>query len=405
MDEFSVFMVKDIVTKAFEKFEQDKVDEEERIYLEESWAEARKFRSHSLAKRFFNRWRANAKASRLSKLRRSGRDQVRDFYEKKRAVDERKRLATAAARERATPMHWGFLGTQRRPGSRDSLDNADNVQELRDRLKQRKDREEVARLAEATLLETGILSGIPDERTVAADIIRESQSPATDQNVPPTKPGIREKIKSGLSKSAAIIKPVGAKTRALRDMYGSSTMRKTMPTLSPRIGTSPTPPKSKRVSKVSTRWQLKARGLVVMPDGTALPESLAYEMKYEGKRYPGLGTFGLPAETESSRRASYSDADFYRPAIGHRGSASMSSMPQMQQLEESSPVSKRKRFEADEEEEDGSSNKRVASDPKVAKTLQDIQEMKELIRQEQLWFKEQAEELMSQRATPASDWR
>jgi nuclear mRNA export protein SAC3 len=409
MEEFEIFVVDMFVRETFEKFHKDEQERKQKEADEKNLAAATDFRSRTLSVRYFTRWREIVRAVRLSRMRRAEREKVKEYYEKQRA-------ATILAQKKAERRARLILGNStHRPSSRDSLASMDSVDEFRGLLKSRK---EIAQRAEDALLASGILSGVPDERRAIANIVRDADTPASDGRESTGKSSLGQKIKSGLSRSVSMVKKGGAKTQALREQFSSSTFRRSMPPPSTSTFSSRSTPQrqqSPHVSKVSDRWRLKARGLVTMPDGTALPESIAIPMIYENKRYPGLGSFGLPSVDKSASRVSASDADPVSSgyklsrATGFSQQGGTSAITTAQTNGgSSSPVHKRKRSKEDDEDTEGGPSKRVWNESETQKMLEelkdDLRAMREQFQEGEQWFKQQndtiAGELASRGVTP-----
>ena len=392
LEQFQIFLVEETVRKIYD---QHVKDEKERIRKEEdeqSWAEARKFRSYNLGVKYFYRGRETARQNRASALRRSGRDQVREYHEAKRA--ERLRQQEEAAR------------LQRRLARQGAA--ADNVTGLTDLIKRRSQDMQETRDA---LLESGVLSGVMDEQGAAARIAEGSRSSPGGVSSsgrmsppPPRKAGLPSfvhRIKTGLSQGVYKIKPSGggAKTRALRAEFSGSALSRSLARSTSR---SSLPPSSEgsSVSRVSGRWRLKAMGLTTMPDGSVLTDRLARSIVREGKRYPELGDFGLDAPRRASDvgvRPSTMDGTFSpdptRWTSHGRGSASSLG---------GEPTHKRKRKseELGSSEAEGRDGKRILLD--TEKTIREMRRLREEMEEGTGWFREQNERLRSRSRTGTS---
>jgi nuclear mRNA export protein SAC3 len=386
MEEFESFMVEKLVKETYDKYVEEQQESRRKEEEEKALAEANKFRIYSLSVKYFYRWKDNARNKFLSRTRRAGRDKVRVYY-------EAQRIATLKAKEKAAKMALARAtrSTMRRPSSA----SVDSVDEFRDLLKvQRKSIQK----AEDELLATGVLSGLADERQAAADIVREANARAAVADQSQSKSRFLGKLKSGFSQSISLAKSTGAKTQALRNEFSRSTnFRRSLPPMSSSPKFTPEP-ESKRTSKVSDRWRLKAMGLVTMPDGSALPESIANAMKYEGKRYPGLGSFGLPSV---SRRVTSSGADQVPNGIlSHSKSHSIS----IAQTIEGSPTNKRKRpFESSgainglDGSNEPTSKKRVGGDDyDTAAMIDELRRLREEMEDGVSWFREQNEMMQNE---------
>ncbi|KAK2019494.1 hypothetical protein LZ32DRAFT_519761 [Colletotrichum eremochloae] len=399
MQEFEKFVVEQIVADTFTKYHKE---EEERRRKEEEardLEEARKFQVYNLSVKYFYRWREIARKLRLSKLRRQEREEHRRVQREMRE-EELKRKKKAAvvgeARRKALERH-----------------GVDPVEEFRELLYLRKDDPHVDLQAEAeALLATGILSGVSDERAAVANVMR---PPAKVETAATTTPLPRSRSTTSLSQSSSGPKPCGAKTRALREEFGksSSNFRRSLPPMSAhssssRMSSEP----QKRVSKVSDRWRLKAMGLVTMPDGSALPEAIANEMRYNGKRYEGLGSFGLDRNGTERRRSVSADLSHAAEAR-MRFSQSLSGGSATPQPNGTSPLSKRKRsLEEDNETvatDESRVKKRPSSNTDLDRILREARENLESLRSSRIeldegaeWFREQNEMMHVEELSRAS---
>ncbi|KAK2004496.1 GANP/Nin1/mts3/eIF-3 p25 family protein [Colletotrichum falcatum] len=398
MQEFEKFVVEQIVADTFTKYRKE---EEERKRKEEEardLAEARKFQVYNLSVKYFYRWRGIARNLRLSKLRRQEREELRRVQRELRE-EEMKRKKKAAivveARRKALERH-----------------GVDPVEEFRELLYLRKDDPHVDLRAEAeALLATGILSGVSDERAAVANVMR---PPAKVETTAITTPLPRSRSTTSLSQSSSGLKPCGAKTRALREEFGkiSNNLRRSLPPMSAHSSSSRMSEPQKRVSKVSDRWRLKAMGIVTMPDGSALPEAIANEMRYNGKRYEGLGSFGLDRNGTERRRSVSADLSHAAEAR-LRFSQSLNGGSTTPPTNGTSPLSKRKRsFEEDNETaatDEARVKKRPSSNTDLDRILREARENLESLRSSRVeldegaeWFREQNEMMHAEELSRAS---
>ncbi|KAJ0167595.1 SAC3 family protein 1 [Colletotrichum tanaceti] len=399
MQEFEKFVVEQIVSETFTKYHREKEEGKRREEEERDRAEARKFQVYNLSVKYFYRWKEIARNLRLSKIRRQEREEFRRVQRELRDEEIRKKkqaAKVAEARKRALERH-----------------GVDPVEEFRELLYLRKDDPQVDLQAEAVaLLATGILSGVSDERTAAANVIGVpliAETPATTTSLP------RSRSTTSLSQSASEAKPCGAKTRALREEFGQSSnkFRRSLPPMSAhssssRMSSEP----QKRVSKVSDRWRLKAMGLVTMPDGSALPEAIANEMRYNGKRYEGLGSFGLDRDNSERRRSVSADLNHAAEAR-LRFSQSLNGGSATPRANGTSPLSKRKRSLDDDNEiaapGEARVKKRPSSNADVDRILREARENLESLRSSRIeldegaeWFREQNEMMHAEELSRAS---
>ncbi|EWG48030.1 hypothetical protein FVEG_07966 [Fusarium verticillioides 7600] len=370
MDEFQAFMLDNILQGVYRKYVKEEEARRQKEEEEQALAEAQNFRTYSLSVRYFYRWKEIARDRRLSQLRRSGREQMRAYYEAQRVAQAKaqREAARQAAREQAE------IAELNRP------------EELKDLLKHKKPSKRRQAAEEDALLASGVLSGINNEQETVAKIVRRAPSATSSIS--------SKQSSSSLARS-------GSKTRALRQQFGdqSATFRRSLPPIVSRNTESPEP--SNRVSRVSERWRLKAMGIVQMPDGTAVPERLANEMQYGKKQSTG----GMsPPQSGFNRRASISGLGHSEER--HRLSGSRGTVDTTES--DSSATNKRKRATDDDGElaQDDqtkiSSHKRVMSD---AQTLIDeLRAMRGEMEEGATWFKDQNDrmqsELISRGSTP-----
>ncbi|KAI0552108.1 SAC3/GANP/Nin1/mts3/eIF-3 p25 family-domain-containing protein [Xylaria curta] len=301
-DELEPLAVEHLLRITWEEF---KTAEKERARQEEdekSWAEALKFRRYSLKVTFFYRWRDITRKRRIVKRIRLEKEKARlwnspesvmeremaERAKKEEAIREAKELVERRTRERAQEMTRMRESTR----SQQSLEDA--------------------------LLATGVFNGLQDERAAARHA-----AAARDDDVDPESdisPAERLRLRSenqrrrrhGLPPlkrfpEARAPKP-GTKTARLRAIAsGAGRDSLSMSTSSLRNSTFSSSYRSSlgfnhsRVSKSRPTvsdpyWRMKANGMVLMPNGEYLHETLALPMLREGKRFPGLGDYGLPPE-------------------------------------------------------------------------------------------------------------
>ncbi|KAM0518542.1 hypothetical protein ACHAPE_004306 [Trichoderma viride] len=380
MNEFETFMVESIVQKVFNKFQKDEEERLRREKEERDNAEAKRFRVYNLSLKYFYRWKKNAREKRLRQLRRSGREQFRAFREAQRAAQIREEQETAQR-----------IATQKAELA--ALNRPDELTAII-RNNQRNKRK-----AEEALLASGVLSGVTNERRAVSAIFRNEYrrlSPTPSMN---GSQGMRSR--SGSVAGSAMSIEGGSKTRALREKLMGERPGRFQRAL-PSISGDSSPPEKSRTSKVSERWRLKAMGIVQMPDGTALPESMADEIRRGFKKDTSSRASSL------IRRASITSAASVRPqsplafkSLGDRNfSDNALSMHH-----------KRKRsMEIDDEIVkggivDADPHKRVMSDADIL--LQELRSMRQEMEEGTTWFKSQngrlQSEIMSRGGTPMDE--
>ncbi|KAF5243225.1 hypothetical protein FAUST_2966 [Fusarium austroamericanum] len=370
MDEFQAFMLDNILQGVYRKYVRDEEAKRKKEEEAQALAKAEQFRIYNLSVKYFYRWKEIARDLRLSRLRRSGREQMRIYYEEQRAAHAKaqKDAARRAAREKAE------IAELNRP------------EELKDFLKHKKPSKRRQAEEESALLASGVLSGIDNEQEAITRIVRRAPS-----------------VASSVSSKQSSASRGGSKTRALRQQYGGdqqATFRRSLPPMASRNTSSPEP--GNRVSRVSERWRLKAMGIVQLPDGTAVPESIANEMHHDKKRLGG--SIMGPPSSYPIRRAS--GGDFARSETRQRISNSQDTIDTS---ESDSGTTKNKRKRAAEDDEavqerqaKSSSHKRVMSD--AQNLINELRAMREEMEEGATWFKDQNDrlqsELISRSSTP-----
>ena len=381
MDHFTDFIVENLVRESYDKFVADEAERIRKEDDEKSWAEARKFRTYSLQVKFFYRWRAIARENRQKNLRRSGRDQMRAYLEKKQAQKREEQKKEERQKRRLA----------------DEANKPDRVEGLRDHLKRRK---LSMQETEEALIASGVLTGVRNEREAAARIVRSGTT--TPEPRRSTLPGFVHKIRSSVSQSVARIKPGGSKTQALREeLLGGGGLRNSFRSTSrgsrfssPSVSEGG---RSRSRTMASSRWQLKAMGLETMPDGSVLPDYLAYPI-LQGKRLDGLGRHGVetgedadmppPAAPEQERPATADGLGFAR---GHKSTTSLPT------INGGETAANRKRSFGEMTESmqlSPGANKRLYTESQ--QVLMEMRKFKEEMKEGAGWFKDHSDMLQSE---------
>ncbi|KAH8124363.1 hypothetical protein FP744_10009721 [Trichoderma asperellum] len=380
MNEFEAFMVESIVRDVFDKFQRDEEERIRREKEEQDNAEAKRFRIYNLSLKYFYRWKKNAREKRLRQLRRSGREQFRAFREAQRAaqIREEQEAAQRIATQKAE------LATLNRPDELAAI--------IRNNQRNK-------RKAEEALLASGVLSGVTNERRAVSAIFRNEyrrSSPTPSIN---GSQGMRSR--SGSVAGSAMSIEGGSKTRALREKLMGERPGRFHRAL-PSISGDSSPPEKSRTSKVSERWRLKAMGIVQMPDGTALPESMADEIRR-----------GLKKDTSSRassliRRASITSAASMRP----QSPLAFKSLGDRNFSENALTINNKRKRSMEIEDEvakegivDTDPHKRVMSDADIL--LQELRAMRQEMEEGTTWFKSQngrlQSEILSRGGTPMDE--
>jgi hypothetical protein len=382
MEQFTIFVLENIVPDVFETFQNE---EKERIRLEEEERnnkEADAFRLKSVSVKYFYLWRDHARERRLRELRRSGREQLRAYNEERRAA---KRQAQEEAAREAAEMQK-------------QIKSLDRSQELRDLLSTKKLSK---RKAEKALLASGVLSGVSNEQEAVAAIVGQMSEASYDA----------ESSRQSSQTPSETRRKEGAKTKALREMYQpsfSGSFRRSLPAMTSRSSASPA--RTTSPSRASERWRLKAMGIVQLPDGTAVPESLIDETGSFNGRYGQLsnGSFRTPQR----RVSSLSKAD---DAYGLNDPSGAQPLPSREMDDGLSSLTHKRKRPADENDvdldngdgkpvknssSDASAHKRVMSE--VEKTVQELRALRAELEEGTEWFKSQSEKLRGEIASRAS---
>jgi len=328
LNEFQTAFTQHLLTEVFAQHQMEEEERKRREDDEKSWADARKFRQYSLGVKFFYRWRQNARSNSLNRRIQQGNNALKAWQAQK--AEERREARKKAQAEAEAELE-----------SRRASMESNYVDELRVSVQQRKDR----RMEEA-LLATGVLTGVRDERGLVADIVRDASSATETQSSLSPSPKMRQehfrvlrdgvsrstsRVKNMLSRSASIrgayetkpisMSPPSEGTRSLRHSFASK-MR--LPSLSqslPHGAGRPTNfsrfsqttstkadvhgglPAGQKSNIRSSHWRLRAMGMIQMPNKQYLHESLAIPL-LEGKRFPAVGSYGLPPGDKDPGRPS-----------------------------------------------------------------------------------------------------
>lgn len=392
LSDFLIETVRWITEDAFKQHAREVKEQRLREEEERTNAEVERFRTYNLSLKFFYRWKRNAREKRLRELRRKGRDDMRAFYAARHEASKRAREEAAEARKKAALASTAEATKKR---SRDFVDMV-------------KGRRQARREAAESLVASGVLSGLSRERELARSIVDQDLRSSTAS---------QSSMGMSMSSSVGLPRAEGSKTRALRRMYlgERERFRRSLPSMaSEDQGVAET---TQRTSNASSRWRLKAMGIVPLEDGTAVPESLAREMaasapsrvtrsvspwrrrrisateamESEARRL----TAALPASTADAGALAGKLTDDAEPA---RGAAS--------------PTMKRKHWLEDHGDEaaemdsssssDGGANKRVMSDAR--RVRMELQALRSELEEGTHWFRDQNERLASESEARGTPW-
>ncbi|KAI0009559.1 SAC3/GANP/Nin1/mts3/eIF-3 p25 family-domain-containing protein [Xylariaceae sp. FL0662B] len=321
LEEFAVDNVVKEIWENFQAIEQERRRKEED---EKSWAEARKFRTYSLSVTYFYRWLNGFRKRRVVKRIQMEKEKARQWRLPENVA--KRELAVKAAKEKAIQEAQELV---RRRARR----NVEQAAQLRESTRSRQESREQS--IEDALLASGVLRGVRDERAAARLAARDNDIEVESEMLPSEKILLRSenqrRRKHGLNQLNRLPEPKtypeGSKTAKLKALCsGAGRDSTSMSTSSLRNSTfsssyrSSLGLNSSRVSKPKSRvsdpyWRLKASGLVQMPNGEYLHESLALPMLREGKRFPGLGNYGLSPVNSATPSQSPPPPTDYSPPI------------------------------------------------------------------------------------------
>ncbi|KAI3321958.1 hypothetical protein HD806DRAFT_502406 [Xylariaceae sp. AK1471] len=282
-------------------WEDFKVAEEERARQEEdekSWAEALSFRRYSLKVTFFYRWLDIFRKRRVIKRIQLEKEKARK-WKSPESVAEREAVEQAK-REKAIQEAKELVGKRTKK-------HTEEVSRMRESAQSRQSLEDA-------LLATGVFSGVRDQAAAARHAAQDDNVDSEGDMFPAEKLRLRSENQRRRRRGLLPLKRFpeakaykeGSKTALLRAISsGTGRDSLSMSTGSLRNSTFSSSYRSSlgfnqsRVTKSQSNvtdpyWRLKANGLVQMPNGEYLHESLALPMLQEGKRFPGLGDYGLP---------------------------------------------------------------------------------------------------------------
>lgn len=299
-DELEELAVEHVLRSTWEEF---KTAEKERIRQEEdekSWAEALKFRHYSLKVTFFYRWRDITRKRRIIKRIRLEKEKARKWNSPQSTTE--REIAEGANREKGIREVKELV-------ERRTRGHTQEMTRMRESTQSRQSLEEA-------LLATGVFSGLQDERAAAHRAAQDDDVDPESGMLPAEKLRLRSENQRRRKRGLPPLKRFpearahkdGSKTALLRAIAsGTGRDSLSMSTSSLRNSTFSSSYRSSlgfnnnRVSKSRPAvsdpyWRMKANGLVQMPNGEYLHETLALPMLREGKRFPGLGDYGLPPE-------------------------------------------------------------------------------------------------------------
>ncbi|KAK7749445.1 actin cytoskeleton and mitosis protein [Cytospora paraplurivora] len=351
MDEFQEALVEHLVRIAFEQHNKDEEERKRKEEEERSCAEARQFRKYNLRVKYFYRWRHNARKSGLKRIGRQNRAAMKAYREEKMAESR-------AAKAKAEKDEQARL-------KRLTMSSSSWLEELeRERAVKRARRESMsldtsrrssfASTTRDALLATGVFSGLPNQRGMAAESVRDDDSlyehlvgvtihpnPSQTSMGPPARPKDPLRSVHNAAVSKAPPKPkLSKKAQYLQDLLKgkhkeddlisfksstSSRLGQSLPTggkvtnfsryqsSSPHSSAEPDRPRNGPGSGIkSSYWLLRSRGLFATPTGHVLsdkaPRPMSTPVHEGGSQYSGESEGGdfddRVLEQDSAYRAS-----------------------------------------------------------------------------------------------------
>ncbi|ORY71093.1 SAC3/GANP/Nin1/mts3/eIF-3 p25 family-domain-containing protein [Pseudomassariella vexata] len=355
-DQLEEWLVRNLLENAWKSFQQMENERRRREEDEKSWAIARKYREEYLHVKFFYRWLEGFRKRSVVKRIKMERDKFRQWNLPENVA--KREAAERATKERNEREVVDAL-------RRSAKAKAKKEQNMRESIRTREQKVEEA------LLASGIFDGVRDQRAAAHLAARDDKIDSVVHAPPPSeKSKLRlenqRRRSHGLPPLQCMPEPQpfkeGSKTAKIkalssgRDSLSMSTgsIRNSTFSSSYRssIGFNNSRVAKTRKSRVSDPyWRLKANGLVQMPNGEYLHESLANPMRQEGKRYEGFGDFGLPrtaSVTPSQSTPPRADLTDYSLPLEHTRCIRVSSSPSIASIS----ACKRKRRPQDDEDKD-----------------------------------------------------
>jgi len=281
LEQFTEFMVQEIVTRAFRQFEEEEENKRRRAEDQKSWREARKFRIRSLGTRYLYKWQENARARATQRILAEGKEKMRLYREQERIAKEKAREEAIKAERQA-----------RKNARRQIEADGQELSLLASTARLRRSG------AEEQLLASGVFSGLRDERAAARRATQDTESDSyaeSDLVLEPRRQSVSTQ-RYAQTPESSIGKREGWKTRSLREKFGlehrrsvsagssvngSSSLRQSLPApkrtnfsrkqASDKSSDDERGPRRKLNNKTNgfrtSHWDLRARGFIPTPDG------------------------------------------------------------------------------------------------------------------------------------------
>lgn len=375
MEDFEKFVISTIVEDTWKQHHRDEAERKKREEEEAIELEVETFRVKNIQIKAFYKWKRIARERRLGRLRRQGRDELRAYR-----VAEAERKREEAAKEAAAEKR------KRKEAARAATEGDNQLSQFFQRKKMKRSQ------AEEDLLASGVLSGVTDEKESAKRIVHRTHLSA-DRQRPSTSD-------SRASSVASTPRKASGKLQAIRDRFTNEKKEGFRRSLPPGWSRNTLTPEPKpRRSAASTRWTLKAMGLVEIPDGTALPENMADEALYgDSKTHRGVDTRPRSSSLTTTPRRQLSNGSASQPFK----SSHLSRSTGTEAFQPPSPPNKRKRSLDDATPADSSPNKRVMSENE--RLIQELRAMREDLEEGTQWFREHNERFASEISRGTTPW-
>lgn len=303
-DHLESWVIEHLLEDLWENFRGAEEERKRKEEDEKSWAEARKFRTYSLRVTYFYRWLNLFRKRRVVKRIQMEKEKARQWNMPDNVA--KRNAAKKATRDKEEREVVNLL-------RRSAKEKGREESKLRESVRSQE------QSVEDALLATGIFEGLRDARGAARHAAMEDDDESEASMLPSEmlyRQESRRRRKHGLAPLNRLMEPPkhkeGSKTAKLRALSTGQGDTLSMSTGSLRNSTLSSSYRSSlgfngsRVAKAKKSqvsdpyWRMKAHGLVQMPNGEYLHESLALPMLHQGKRFAGLGDFGLPAAASAA---------------------------------------------------------------------------------------------------------
>jgi hypothetical protein len=350
MEHFTEETLRNMLWNVWQRHEREEEERKRREEDEESWRIARKYQTSRLQVKYFYRWRSNARALATKRILREGKEKMRLYREQQKAIKRQLQEEKETAEREA-----------RRAAKRQLMEDSQRLALLASSSGRRGSvAYSTDHNPEEQLIASGIFGGLRDDpRSVARRVVRDAANGADASALGSSFRYAESELELEPARSprdspdASSVggRREGWKTRSLREkfsieprrslsasgsvvnggsfMSSSSRFRQSLPGSSNNKTTNFSASSRKRPAEYesddgqpgyygaktngfskSRHWDMRARGLVPMPDGGYLPEALAKStMAARSVPYPHLDD-GAP---ESASASPDDERDLYLP--------------------------------------------------------------------------------------------